>query len=121
MTTNNKPIHNYLEPSFEMNLQYKEGLEPITTSEGRVGEYLGSGVGTIESQSLQGTVRWDLYEVVGDVRCQTNFAGIIETRMGLRSSSTPRALDWFLIVQNPVNGEWLMLFNSTRKIVAMNG
>jgi hypothetical protein len=49
-----------------------------------MGQYLGSGEGTINGQRLQGVVRWDLYEVVGEARCQANFAGIIETNIGAK-------------------------------------
>ncbi len=68
-----------LNPLFEVNLQYKQGLPPITSAEGRIGQYLGSGEGTVSGERLTGTVRWDLYEAVGETRCETNFAGVIET------------------------------------------
>lgn len=71
-----------LELLFEIELQYREGMSAVTSPEGKIGQYLGSGDGTINGQPLQGTVRWDLYEVVGETRCQTNFAGIIETDGG---------------------------------------
>ena len=64
-----------LEQLFEVELQYREGMEAITSPEGKIGEYLGSGDGRLTGLGIQGTVRWDLYEVVGETRCQTNFAG----------------------------------------------
>jgi hypothetical protein len=71
-----------LEPLFEVELQYQPGMEAVTSPEGRLGEYLGSGDGTVKGPNIQGTVRWDLYEVTGEVRCQTNFAGVIDTDDG---------------------------------------
>jgi hypothetical protein len=84
MTNSNTTTPPHLEPLFQVELQYREGLAAITSPEGRIGQYLGSGDGTIKGQRLQGAVRWDLYEVVGEARCQTNFAGIIETNNGAK-------------------------------------
>jgi hypothetical protein len=84
MERSNTALKNNLEPLFEIELQYKEALEAVTSPEGRIGQYLGSGGGTIKGQKLNGTIRWDLYEIVGETRCQTNFAGIIETDDGAR-------------------------------------
>lgn len=67
---------------FELELTYQPGLAAITSPEGRAGEYLGSGDGVAAGPGLQGAVRWDLYEVVGETRCQTNFAGVINTEDG---------------------------------------
>jgi hypothetical protein len=72
-------IDRALRPLFTVDLQYKQGLPPITSADGRIGQYLGSGEGTVSGDRLMGTVRWDLYEVVGETRCETNFAGIIKT------------------------------------------
>jgi hypothetical protein len=77
-TTANAPLVSL----FEVELQYREGLAAITSPEGRIGQYLGSGDGTIKGSRLQGAVRWDLYEIVGELRCQTNFVGIIKTEDG---------------------------------------
>lgn len=78
----NTTTHPHLELLFQLELQYREGLTAITSPEGRMGQYLGSGDGTIKGSRFQGTVRWDLYEIVGEVRCQTNFVGIIRTEDG---------------------------------------
>jgi hypothetical protein len=80
----NTTTHPHLELLFQVELQYREGLTAITSPEGRMGQYLGSGEGTIKGHRLQGAVRWDLYEVVGETRCQTNFAGLIETNTGAK-------------------------------------
>lgn len=84
MTNANRTSQPYLEPLFRVELQYQEGLAAITSPEGRLGQYLGSGNGTIQGQGIQGMVRWDLYEVVGETQCQTNFAGFIETDNGAK-------------------------------------
>ena len=68
-----------LEPLFEVALQYRPGMAAIMPTEGRSGDYLGSGDGTVNGPTLQGRARWDLYEQVGAVRCETNLVGIIET------------------------------------------
>lgn len=80
----NTTTHSHLELLFQVELQYREGLAAITSPEGRMGQYLGSGDGTIKGHRLQGAVQWDLYEVVGETRCQTNFAGLIETNTGAK-------------------------------------
>jgi len=46
-----------LKPLFELELQYQQGLPPITSAEGRIGQYLGSGEGTVSGERLTGTVR----------------------------------------------------------------
>ena len=84
MTTLNESQNKQLQHSFEVELQYREGLEAITSPEGKLGEYLGSGDGTLKGGALQGTVRWDLYEVLGKTSCQTNLAGVIETDDGAK-------------------------------------
>ena len=71
-----------IELLFEIALQYRKGMDAVTSPEGKIGQYLGSGDGTVTGRTLQGLVRWDLYEVVGEARCQTNFAGVIETDDG---------------------------------------
>lgn len=75
-------LSNGLNLLFEMELQYKEGMAAITTPEGKIGQYIGSGNGTATGEKLQGAVRWDLYEAIDDTRCQTNFAGVIKTPDG---------------------------------------
>lgn len=65
-------------------MQYQQGLSAITSAEGRIGPYLGSGDGAVEGQKIKGTVHWDLYEAVGETRCEINFAGIIKTSDGVQ-------------------------------------
>jgi hypothetical protein len=36
----------------------------------------------VNGPRLQGRIRWDLYERVGEVRCETNFTGVIEADDG---------------------------------------
>ena len=75
-------ISNELNLLFEMTLQYQAGMAAVTSPEGKIGQYLGSGDGVANGETVWGRVRWDLYEVVGETHCQTNFAGIIETEGG---------------------------------------
>jgi len=72
----------HLEHLFEIELQYRPKMSPVTSSEGRVGEYLGSGDGTVKGSRIQGTVRWDLFEDQGENVCPSNLRGIIETNDG---------------------------------------
>lgn len=75
-------LSNKLNLLFEMELQYQEGMAAMTSAEGKIGQYIGSGDGTASGEEIQGNVRWDLYEVIDEARCQTNFAGVIETDDG---------------------------------------
>ena len=70
-------------PLFDVSLEYTPGLDRVTPEEhSHRGEYLGSGGGTIAGSDLEGTVRWDVFEVVGETRCDMEFAGTIETNSG---------------------------------------
>ena len=42
-----------LEPLFEVQLQHKEGKPPVST-QGKVGEHIGSGEGTVSGESAEG-------------------------------------------------------------------
>ena len=64
---------------FDLALQFRPELKPITAPNGKIGEYIGSGDGTVSGPKIQGTIRWDLYEAIGERVCQTNFAGVIDT------------------------------------------
>jgi hypothetical protein len=69
-----------LEHLFDAEMMYR-GQEAITSSEGKVGQYVGSGDGSIAGK-INGKIRWDLYEDIDNGACLTNFAGIIETHEG---------------------------------------
>ena len=77
--TNSSRTQEQLKPLFEVITQYQEGLVAITSAEGKVGGYLGSGKGKVYGQQMQGEMRWDLYEDIADDVCQTNFVGEIYT------------------------------------------
>lgn len=64
---------------FEAELQYRPGVPRVTSSGGSVGEYLGSGDGTLEGPKIRGTVRWDLFEEQGETLCRSALVGVIET------------------------------------------
>lgn len=55
--------------------------DAITSPEGKVGVYMGSGDGIVAGQ-VNGAIKWDLYEAMDDGVCLTNFAGEIETDDG---------------------------------------
>lgn len=46
-------------------LQYRPGMEAVTSLDGRTGERIGDGDGRIESLRLKGTICWDIYEKDG--------------------------------------------------------
>lgn len=73
-----------LEHLFEIKLEYKEGKPPVSSAEGKVGEYLGSGEGTVNGPDVNGTVHWTLFEAQGKTVCESNLFGIIETDDGVQ-------------------------------------
>ncbi len=66
-----------MEPLFEVELQYQKGKAKVTDSESKIvgGKYLGSGIGTIKGNQVEGTVNWDLFENSSEKFCDTHFAG----------------------------------------------
>jgi len=64
---------------FDVELQYRPGIGPVTTKEGREGKRLGGGDGVVRGPQIQGKARWDIYEKTGQGRCEFNIAGFIET------------------------------------------
>ncbi|MCI0711818.1 MAG: hypothetical protein L0154_16805 [Chloroflexi bacterium] len=66
---------------FELEMQYRVDQPAITSPEGKVGEYIGSGDGTVTGK-IDGLLRWDLYEAIDDDVCLTNLAGEIEVADG---------------------------------------
>src|SRR2546427_13017745 len=85
-----------LEQLFEAELRYQPGMEVVVPAEGREGELLGSGDGTIIGEKLRGRIRWSMftadcvYPLVqagvtpppGQHLCTTNPGGVIETDDG---------------------------------------
>jgi hypothetical protein len=80
MTTQIKTQKETLTHLFELNLNYKKDVEPVS-KEGKVGEYLGSGDGFVRGR-INGTVHWSLYEAQSPVFCASNLFGIITTDDG---------------------------------------
>ena len=66
---------------FEVFLKYKEG-KPAVSMNGKVGEYVGSGEGTVTGARINGTVHWTLFESVRENACESNLFGIITTDDG---------------------------------------
>lgn len=81
------------------------GGEAITSPEGKVGEYIGSGDGTVKGK-IQGKIRWDLYEDIDDDVCLTNFAGEIETDDGAVTRYDARGHGKVPNLEKP--NEWVM-------------
>ncbi len=69
-----------LEHLFDAEMVYR-GQKAMTSSVGKVGQYVGSGDGSIAGK-INGKISWDLYEDIDNGACLTNFAGIIETVEG---------------------------------------
>lgn len=64
---------------FELKLQYYPDSKPaVSSTKGRIGELLGSGKGTVTGKKINGTARWSIFEIVGNI-CETNIAGYIQT------------------------------------------
>ena len=73
---------NGFEHLFELELQYRKEMAAVTSSEGKVGKYIGSGDGKVKGSKIQGTVRWDIFEKQAEPVCDANFTGVIETNDG---------------------------------------
>jgi hypothetical protein len=71
-----------LQLEFTLELNYKKGKPQVLADPGRVGEYLGSGEGSIKGDRVNGQVQWDLFEKVEEVVCESNLRGLIETADG---------------------------------------
>ena len=80
MTINHVPEQR-LQPLFEVKLSYVEG-KPAVSMDGKVGEYLGSGEGTVAGGRLNGAVHWTLFEAQRKTACESNLFGIITTEDG---------------------------------------
>jgi hypothetical protein len=84
----------HLGPLFEIELQYRPGMSPVTSSEGAIGEYLGSGDGTAKGPTIRGAVCWDLFEEQGETLCRSSLRGVIEMDDGAQipfdTSARPR-------------------------------
>ena len=59
-----------LEHLFDAELQYREGMAPVT-ADGE-GELIGSGDGVARGEKLAGSFRWTLFEQPGELVCQMN-------------------------------------------------
>ena len=66
---------------FEMELHYKEEKLPVTMG-GKVGEYIGSGEGTLNVPKINGNVHWTLFEAQTETVCPANLIGLIATDDG---------------------------------------
>jgi hypothetical protein len=66
---------------FELPLEYNPDMPPVHL-QGKVGEYIGSGVGEAIGDGLRGQVRWTLFEDVSEALCQSNLFGVITTDDG---------------------------------------
>ena len=83
MTISTISQNEHLEVLFEIELQYVQQFSDAAAVAGRVGEYIGSGKGSVMGPRIQGEVsRWDLYEDVSEVVCRSNLSGVIETNDG---------------------------------------
>ncbi len=80
---------------FDADLQYQQDIEPLVPSEGREGELIGSGDGTVNGDRLVGRLRWSMFAAdcvfrvdgfetssSGDHVCTTNPALVLETDDG---------------------------------------
>lgn len=87
-------------------MQY-QGQDAITSSQGKVGQYIGSGDGTVDGE-ITGTIRWDLYEAIDDGVCLTNFAGLLQTEDGATIRFDARGHGKVPDPQKPK--EWVMVY-----------
>jgi hypothetical protein len=104
MTTSNAVQSKQLEPLFEVQLQYKEGKPPVS-SQGKVGEYIGSGEGTVSGLKIKGTVHWTLFEAQSETVCESNLFGVIETDDGARISFD--TMGFFMLPDKGSPNQWV--------------
>ncbi|MGH2668342.1 MAG: hypothetical protein ACRDH5_04335 [bacterium] len=71
-----------LEHLFDIELRFRPGMAPVVSGEGRDGELVGSGDGTVSGPALRGTIRWSNFETAGETLCGMYPAGVIETEDG---------------------------------------
>ncbi len=65
----------------EVELHYVED-KPAVSPDGKVGVYIGSGVGTVSGPELAGSVHWTLFEDQHGETCESNLFGTITTGDG---------------------------------------
>lgn len=67
---------------FEAELQARSGMPPVVPTQGRDGELVGSGDGTIHGPKIRGKLRWSNFEKIGANLCSLSLTGVIETDDG---------------------------------------
>lgn len=81
---------------FDAELRYQPGMEVVVPAEGREGDLIGSGDGTVTGEKLRGKIRWSMFSAdcvyplvqagvmlsPGQHLCTTNPGGVIETDDG---------------------------------------
>ncbi len=50
-----------MQPLFDAELNYQDGLKPIVAEEGREGDLIGSGTGHVTGREIAGTIRWSMF------------------------------------------------------------
>ncbi|HEV2238122.1 MAG TPA: DUF3237 family protein [Ktedonobacterales bacterium] len=71
------------QPLFHAELHYQPGAPAVQLHDGSSNgtSPLGSGEGVVRGTTLQGRVKWSLFEVQGPI-CETNLVGVITTEDG---------------------------------------
>ena len=69
----------HLEHLFDMELEYRQGQARENLEGGKIGDYLGSGEGSVFGLTVNGVVRWDLFREEDEFLCGYNLRGLIET------------------------------------------
>ena len=67
-----------LQHLFEIRLKYNPDTPPVSMN-GKVGEYIGSGEGTIKGLKINGKAHWTLFEAQNETVCQSNLFGVMTT------------------------------------------
>ena len=67
---------------FSLELQFQPSAEQRTSSKGKPGHYIGSGVGIAQGQKVSGNVQFDFYEDPAPDRCEASIVGTIVTEDG---------------------------------------
>ena len=96
---------------FDVELQATRQGDPVTSPEGRLGDFLGGGTGTVSGSMLNGDVRWDIYcDHNGEVQydCGNEIAGVIETDDGAEIAFS--SLGWARVPDPSKPHRWTMAF-----------
>jgi hypothetical protein len=67
---------------FDVEIKVVPNMPAVVSSDGRIGEFVGSGDGRVTGPRLTGTLRFSLFEKVGDTACRMDTGAVLRTDDG---------------------------------------